>query len=87
MGLVMATKWVRWRSDRRRQPSADVVARPACAPRPADLLADDRGATALEWTLLLAFIAIPAYWLFSLALAILVEHYKLITTLNALPFP
>lgn len=49
--------------------------------------ADDRGATALEWALLLLVIAIPAYYLFKLAMAIMVEHYQMITTLNALPLP
>jgi len=37
--------------------------------------------------LLLAAIAIPSYWIIRLALAVLVGHYQMMTTLNGLPFP
>jgi hypothetical protein len=51
-------------------------------------LADDQsGATTLEWTLLLAAIAIPSYWLVKICLAYMVDYYRLMTTLNSLPFP
>ena len=50
-------------------------------------LADEQGATALEWTLLLAAIAIPSYGIIRLGVMTLIEHYQMITTLNALPFP
>ena len=46
-----------------------------------------RGATALEWTLLLAAIALPSYFLVLLGLNILTAHYDLLRTVNALPFP
>lgn len=45
------------------------------------------GATTLEWALLLAAIGLPSYWLIQLALNVLVGHYQMMTTLNALPFP
>jgi len=48
---------------------------------------DQRGATMLEWTLLLAAIALPSYFIIRLALAALVGHYRLVTTVNSLPFP
>ena len=50
-------------------------------------LGDQSGATTLEWALLLAFIAIPSYYVIQLALATLVGHYRLMTTINALPLP
>ena len=68
---------------RRRWPSALRVARL----RLRRLHRARRGATMLEWCLLLAAIGIPSYFLFAMGLAILAEHYKLITTMNALPFP
>ncbi len=48
---------------------------------------DQDGATMLEWVLLLAAIALPSYFIMQLALAALVGHYQMITTINALPFP
>ncbi len=51
------------------------------------LLEDQRGANAIEWTLLLGAIAIPSYYIILVALDTLVAHYQLVTTLNALPFP
>jgi len=51
------------------------------------LLRDARGAVAIEWALLLGGIAIPAYWIMRLALAVLAGHYRMMTTLNGLPFP
>ncbi len=53
----------------------------------ASLHRDEAGATTLEWALLLAAIGLPSYYIFQLALATLVGHYQLITTVNALPFP
>lgn len=52
-----------------------------------DLHANQAGATALEWTLLLAAIAIPSFYILTLALNLLVEHYRMMTLLNSLPFP
>lgn len=48
---------------------------------------DDEGATTLEWTLLLAAIALPSYFIINLCVNLLVDHYRMMTTLNALPFP
>ncbi len=47
----------------------------------------DRGATTLEWALLLAAIALPSYFIIRLGLALLFTHYRLVTTINGLPFP
>ncbi|MHC4993541.1 MAG: hypothetical protein ACYTGQ_00660 [Planctomycetota bacterium] len=41
----------------------------------------------LEWAMLLAVVALPSYLIIRLALAALVGHYQMMTTLNALPFP
>lgn len=61
--------------------------------RPADqapartLAADQQGATSLEWALILAAIAIPSYYIIIMALETLLGHYRMMTALNALPFP
>jgi Flp pilus assembly pilin Flp len=47
----------------------------------------EQGATMLEWTLLLVAIALPAYFIIQLGLRALFAHYRLVTTLNGLPFP
>ncbi len=51
------------------------------------LALDQRGATTLEWALLLGVIAIPSYYIIQAALSALVAHYQMVTTLNGLPFP
>jgi Flp pilus assembly pilin Flp len=51
------------------------------------LLADDRGATTLEWALLLAAVGLASLYFFNLALQTLIAHYQLTTTINSLPFP
>ena len=51
------------------------------------LIEDEAGATTLEWTLLVAAIALPGYFVMMFALDLLVAHYQMMTTLNALPFP
>jgi len=48
---------------------------------------DRRGATMLEWTLLLAAIALPSYVIFAILLDTLVIHYRMMVMLNHLPFP
>ena len=48
---------------------------------------DRRGATMLEWTLLLAVIALPSYVIFTILLDTLVIHYRMMVMLNHLPFP
>jgi Flp pilus assembly pilin Flp len=51
------------------------------------LLKDESAATTLEWALLLFAIGLPSYYLVTMTLDILLAHYRLMTTLNALPFP
>ena len=48
---------------------------------------DQQGATTLEWTMLLAVIGIPSYWIFKTLLATLLAHFHMMSTLNSLPFP
>lgn len=50
-------------------------------------LRDDRGATMLEWCLLLAAVVIPAWVIIRLGLQTLAGHYGLVTTINQMPFP
>lgn len=75
----------------RRRPRVSLSRAAAAVRRARDLarriLVGRQGATSLEWTLLLAGIAIPSYFILMLALNILVQHYRLVTTLNSLPFP
>ncbi len=52
-----------------------------------ELLNDEEGATMLEWSLLLGVIAIPSYFIISFALAALVAHFQMVTTLVGLPMP
>jgi len=51
------------------------------------LVRDQRGATALEWTLLLGAIALPSYFIVRAGVMILIAHYQMVTTLNSLPMP
>ncbi len=60
------------------------------APRPdvlTRLIKEDSGATTLEWALLLAAIGLPSYFILQACLGILVDHYRMTTTLLALPLP
>lgn len=50
-------------------------------------LRDDRGATMLEWCLLLAAVVIPAWVIIRMGLNTLAAHYGLVTTINQMPFP
>ncbi len=47
----------------------------------------DRGATGLEFVLLLAAFVLPSVVLIRLALEALAQHYQMIVTLNAMPMP
>jgi hypothetical protein len=77
--MIMVSRFIQWLTcDREAAPDGEART---------GVHADDRGATALEWALLLVVMAIPAYFLFSLAMAIMVQHYHMLTTLNALPLP
>lgn len=48
---------------------------------------NERGATMLEWVLLLAVIGLPSFFIINVALNALIGNYQMMTTLNALPFP
>ena len=48
---------------------------------------DQRGQTALEWTLLLGAIALPSYFIIRMGVQILIAHYQMVATLNSLPMP
>ncbi|MFI4859446.1 MAG: Flp family type IVb pilin [Phycisphaerales bacterium JB063] len=48
---------------------------------------EERGATTLEWVLLLAAIGIPTLGLIMYGLMTLAGHYGLVTTMNQMPFP
>ncbi|MEO0514662.1 MAG: hypothetical protein AAF086_05130 [Planctomycetota bacterium] len=47
----------------------------------------ERGATMLEWLLLLVVVALPSYFIIQLGLETLFAHYRLVTTMNGLPLP
>lgn len=51
------------------------------------LLADTAGGPTMEWTLLLGFMALPAYWIIQMLLSTLTAYYGLMTTINAMPLP
>ncbi|MFG0247658.1 MAG: hypothetical protein ACF8OB_02135 [Phycisphaeraceae bacterium JB051] len=51
------------------------------------LLADTTGGPTMEWTLLLGFMALPAYWVIKMLLATLTAYYGMMTTINAMPLP
>lgn len=82
-------RWVSWQRDGRDASAScgEAASNDAAGVAKDGLHDDDRGATALEWALLLVVIAVPAYYVFKLAMAIMVEHYQMIATLNALPLP
>jgi hypothetical protein len=48
---------------------------------------NQRGATMLEWTLLLAAIALPSWFIIKMTLSALAGYYRMMTTINGLPFP
>ncbi len=48
---------------------------------------DERGQTSIEWALLLVGFVLPMIYVFRMFLAILAEHYMLVTFLETLPFP
>lgn len=58
-----------------------------CTVRLRMLHRDRRGATMLEWALLLAAVAIPSYAIAQVGLATLRGYYQMIVTLHELPFP
>lgn len=53
----------------------------------AKLHADQRGQAAVEWVLVLVAFGLPMVVVFAKLLDVLVEHYRMITFLETLPFP
>ena len=51
------------------------------------LSADQAGQTTIEWAMMLAVVGLPSIYLFSRLLAVLAEHYRMITFLETLPYP
>lgn len=51
------------------------------------ILSDETGATMVEYTIIVAAIAIPMYFLFRIAMDTLLGHYAMMTFLNGWPFP
>lgn len=50
-------------------------------------LRDQTASTTLEWSLLLAAIVLPGFFVIRSATDLLVGHYQMISLLNSLPFP
>jgi len=48
---------------------------------------DERGTTTLEWALLLGAIALPAVYLLTMCLSVVIDYYRMMTMLNSLPMP
>ena len=48
---------------------------------------DEAGQTTVEWTLIMAFIGLPLFYVFMRLLDVLVEHYRMMTFFETLPFP
>ncbi|MCE5326908.1 MAG: hypothetical protein LLG01_10900 [Planctomycetaceae bacterium] len=48
---------------------------------------DQRGQTTIEWVLLLAFFVLPMIYVFQVLLAVIGEHYRLVTFMSTLPLP
>jgi hypothetical protein len=57
------------------------------SPTNKSLADDESGATTLEFALLLACIAFPAYFILQAALGMLIDYYRMTMTLLALPLP
>jgi Flp pilus assembly pilin Flp len=53
----------------------------------ARLSRDDRGQMAIEWTLVLVTFALPMLWVFTVLLAVLAEHYRMVTCILTMPLP
>jgi Flp pilus assembly pilin Flp len=51
------------------------------------LSADENGQTTIEWVLLLTVFVLPMVWVLNMLLAVLVEHYRMVTFFETLPFP
>lgn len=51
------------------------------------LLRDQRGTTSLEWALLLGAIALPAVYLMTMCLGVIIDYYRMMTMISSLPCP
>ena len=51
------------------------------------VLSDNTGQAMIEYTLILAVFGIPMILLCRVLLSILVEHYRMVTFLETLPYP
>ena len=51
------------------------------------IIDDESGTTTLEWLLLVGAIALPSIYSMTMALGAVVDYYRMMTTLNSLPFP
>jgi Flp pilus assembly pilin Flp len=51
------------------------------------VLRDDSGASTFEWALLLAAIVLPATGILVMCFHILTDRYRVMASVNALPFP
>jgi len=59
----------------------------ATAGRLRRLARDQAGQTTVEWALILAGFGLPMVLAFGWLLALLAEHYNMVTFLETLPFP
>ena len=50
-------------------------------------LADQTGQATIEWVLVLVAFVLPMVYVLNLLLSVLVEHYRMVTFLETLPFP
>ena len=51
------------------------------------LAKDQCGQLTLEWTMVLAFVVLPMYFVFRVCLNLLVAHFQMVTFMETLPFP
>ena len=61
--------------------------KPGMLRRSAGCLADQGGATTVEYLLLIALIALPSVYLLRLLLAVMSAHYHMVVFLETLPLP
>jgi Flp pilus assembly pilin Flp len=59
-----------------------------CGPGPIrQLHADQRGQATVEWMLILVAFSLPMLWVIRKLLAVLADHYRMVSFLETLPFP
>jgi len=52
-----------------------------------ELARDESGQTTIEWVLVVVAFVLPMIWVLNLLLSALVEHYRMVTFIETLPFP